>query len=408
MGLTLRVEDFVTIEQVVEQQLWGFLSENVETLVETYFWSTVLFSKAYTLILLTIWITSLPPLWLCEISTNALFVVSGGSTERLVVLPTSAADFLSNVEELINNGQTQRTEQTLASCTTVRTEYTASASTEDNYSTSDTISSSPSEVQLSFNTSLSLTATSSNNYPIPEIYDESLLEKDFSDEEIELPTNSLSERNYINPNLNLLEIYDPKACYNKFLYYHRLQTLPSPQTVGSFLHYIQEYYPMFYSNQYIKISIKPHSRFDNIFTEAHIYLPYENFIPDHIIFPPLEDLLYYSDIELKSPNNKFQTPIFTDTSLNTNGLLQPTKKLLIEETLNQNLYDIFGLSETHLTQKDGKFLNNKIKNYTSFWSSFSNLHQAGNMDMDNMDQWTMSILSIFFEWTYALSPNNNM
>src|SRR6185437_6762250 len=91
------------------------------------------------------------------------------------------------VEELINDSQTQRTEQTLASCTTLRTEYTASSSTEDNYSTSDTISSSPSEVQLSFNTSLSLTATSSNNYPIPEIYDESLLEKDFSDEEIELP-----------------------------------------------------------------------------------------------------------------------------------------------------------------------------------------------------------------------------
>ena len=51
MGLTLRVEDFVTIEQVVEQQLWGFLSEGVETLVETFFWSTVLFSKAYTLTL---------------------------------------------------------------------------------------------------------------------------------------------------------------------------------------------------------------------------------------------------------------------------------------------------------------------------------------------------------------------
>ena len=37
---------------------------------------------------------------------------------------------------------------------------------------------------------------------------------------------------------------------------------------------------------------------------------------------------------------------------------------------------MFGLSETYLTQKDGKFLNNKIKNYTSFWSFFSNPHQA--------------------------------
>ena len=144
------------------------------------------------------------------------------------------------MEELINNGQTQCTEQTLASCTTVRTEYMASTFTENNYSTSDTISLSPSEVQLSFNTSLSLTITSSNNYPISEIYDESLLEKDFSAKEIELFTNSLSEKNYINPNANLLEIYNPKACYNKFLYYYRLQALPSPQTVGSFLQNIQE------------------------------------------------------------------------------------------------------------------------------------------------------------------------
>ncbi|RIB26517.1 hypothetical protein C2G38_2163161 [Gigaspora rosea] len=114
------------------------------------------------------------------------------------------------MEELINDRQTQRTKQTLASCTTMGTGYTASAFTEDNYSTSDTISSSFSEVQLSFNTSLSLTATSSNNYPISEIYDEFLLEKDFSDEEIELSTNSLSERNYINPNPNLLEMYNSK------------------------------------------------------------------------------------------------------------------------------------------------------------------------------------------------------
>ncbi|CAG8725262.1 96_t:CDS:1, partial [Racocetra persica] len=98
---------------------------------------------------------------------------------------------ISYIEELINDCQTQHTEQTLAFCTTVRTEYTASAFTENNYSTSNTISSSPSEVQLFFNTSLSLTATSSINYPISEIYDESLLEKDFSDEEIELLTNSL-------------------------------------------------------------------------------------------------------------------------------------------------------------------------------------------------------------------------
>src|SRR6185312_9733043 len=73
MGLTLRVEDFVTIEQVVEQQLWGFLSEGVETIVETFFWSTLLFSKAYTPTLFASWVSFLLPIWLCEISTKWAF-----------------------------------------------------------------------------------------------------------------------------------------------------------------------------------------------------------------------------------------------------------------------------------------------------------------------------------------------
>ena len=52
-------------------------------------------------------------------------------------------------------------------------------------------------------------------------------------------------------------------------------------------------------------------------------------------------------------------------------------KLLIEEILNNNTYDIFGLSETHISSKEEKFLNNRIKNYISYWSSYSNPHQAG-------------------------------
>ena len=151
------------------------------------------------------------------------------------------------------DGQTQCTEQAIVSCAAVRTELKmASIPTEDINNTSNTISSSPSKVQLSSKTFSLLTATNSNNYQISEIYNESLLEKDFNNEEIELPTNSLNDKSYISPNSNSLELYNP-TCYNKFLYYYRLQSLPSPQTIGSFLEYILEYYPMFFSTQYIKI-----------------------------------------------------------------------------------------------------------------------------------------------------------
>src|SRR5260364_141892 len=69
---------------------------------------------------------------------------------------------------------------------------------------------------------------------------------------------------------------------------------------------------MFFSTQYIKISIKPHSEIVLFFTEAHIYLPYENLAPGHFIFPPFEELSTFYNIELKSLNNNFQIPIFTD------------------------------------------------------------------------------------------------
>ena len=72
---------------------------------------------------------------------------------------------------------------------------------------------------------------------------------------------------------------------------------------------------MFYSNQYIKISVKPHPQLDYVFTEAHIYLPYKNLVPGHFIFPRFGDLLFLCYIELKSFNNNFQKPILTNNLL---------------------------------------------------------------------------------------------
>src|SRR5260364_378410 len=226
-------------------------------------------------------------------------------------------------EDQAYDGQTQHTEQAMVSCAAVRTELKmARVSTEDINNTLDTISSSPSKVQLSSNTSSLLTATNSNSYPISEIYNESLLEKDFNNEEIELPTNSLNDRSYISPNPSSLELYNPTTCYNKFLYYYRLQSLPSPQTIDSFLQYILEYYPMFYSNQYIKISVKPHPQLDYVFTEAHIYLLYENLIPGHFIISSFGELPTFCNIELKLFNNNFQIPIFTDNPFFSSSNLQ--------------------------------------------------------------------------------------
>ena len=128
----------------------------------------------------------------------------------------------------------------MVSCTAVRTKLEmASTSIEDFNNTSDTISSSPSEVQLSSTTFSLLTAI----YP-----DDKLLPDDNENTNTELYTNPLLEDTSTNLYSETSEIYNLLVCYNKFFYHHRLQTLPSPQTVGSFLEYIQENYPMYYSN----------------------------------------------------------------------------------------------------------------------------------------------------------------
>jgi len=50
-------------------------------------------------------------------------------------------------------------------------------------------------------------------------------------------------------------------------------------------------------------------------------------------------------------------------SININSLLQPNKKLIITEALNNTTYDILGFFKTHLLIKEVKILNNQINNY---------------------------------------------
>src|SRR5260364_101556 len=215
-------------------------------------------------------------------------------------------------ENQVYNDQIQRTGQAMVSCTAVRTELeTVSASTEINPSTSNTISSCHAEVPLQYHINLSspIQQHSSTQSIEQETYNKYELLSDSSDNNSNISTTYINttQRTNINFYPNPVEIYDPSICYNKFLYHHRLQSLPSPQTVGSFLTYLQEEYSMFYTEQYIRISIK-YSRIDYVFEEAHIYLPQEFLLPNHF-FVPFEDFHLFYKALLKSDNPTFNIPI---------------------------------------------------------------------------------------------------
>src|SRR5260363_224339 len=109
---------------------------------------------------------------------------------------------------------------------------------------------------------------------------------------------------------------------------------------------------MFYSNQYIKISVKPHPQHNYVFTKAHIYLPYENLIPGHFIFPPFGDLLSLCYVELKSSNNNFQIPIFTA------NFLFPISNLQLYTTPNLNTNSSSNINLSHSSDEPcyNKFL----------------------------------------------------
>src|SRR5260364_149926 len=162
---------------------------------------------------------------------------------------------------------------------------------------------------------------------------------------------------YSNIYPNPLEIYDPSICYNKFLYHYRLQSLLSLQTVGSFLTYLQEEYPMFYTEQYIRISIK-YSRIDYVFEEAHIYLSQEFLLPNHF-FVPFEDFHLFYKALLKSNNpilnipiNNIENILFinnTELSIST-IILQPIYSLHTTLQPNNSSLDIVFTTATHNVQ----------------------------------------------------------
>src|SRR5260363_189739 len=181
-------------------------------------------------------------------------------------------------EDLDNNSLLMSNQRTSESCEAMQAGHMVSTVEDNILNISESISSSPSEI-LSFKINNNLVLTYSDDELLPDETDTTSTDSN---------TTPLVEETSTNLYLDSSEIHDPLACYNKFLYHHRLQTLSAPQTVGSFLEYIQENYPMYYSNQYIRISIKPHPRI-SYFLWRLFYLPYEDFMPGHF-FSPFDDL----------------------------------------------------------------------------------------------------------------------
>src|SRR5260363_306947 len=185
------------------------------------------------------------------------------------------------------------------------------------------------------------------------------------------------------PPSSLLDLYNPTTCYNKFLSYHKLQLLPSPQTIASFTQFIKSNYSTFFSEQYIKLFVQIKNKYNS--EEAYIYLLHEtSLLPNHSPLP-FKNLINFLNIPLKSncptnipslqtcelslnqpsihptsnpsPTLEYASIPIKIASLIINGLIQPNKKLSILEALNNNSFEILGLSETHLLIKEGKFFN---------------------------------------------------
>ena len=224
-----------------------------------------------------------------------------------------------------------------------------------------------------------------------------------------LPISSKSYNAYKSLSINTSTQNITNTCYNLFLQQHNLPLLKENETLGSFLKHLFNHS----FSQLILISI------NQTFTETHIYLNLkEPILKNHQI---LESNQFLTFCHLPIRTNKFQTPqinteLFTLTqqltnsqntqsqtnysftptsnitaintienislninmaSININGLSLPYKQLSLLDLINQNKYSIFGISETYLAIKEGRFLNKEILTYTSFWSSYTNSRQAG-------------------------------
>src|SRR6185295_15221229 len=169
------------------------------------------------------------------------------------------------VENQVNDGQTQHTEQTMALFAAVRAEHTVSESTEESL--------------------ISLNTTSSSH--------------------IKETSKDLSQD----------ALYDPDSCYNEWLVRRYLPLLPHPQTLYSFLKHIQQY--NFSQLNNFNLAFKLSIKLD--YSECYIHIPHKfQLPPDHFI-PQLSGYTYYLSIPILSkfspPNNTLNTNLIMDNNL---------------------------------------------------------------------------------------------
>jgi hypothetical protein len=123
------------------------------------------------------------------------------------------------------------------------------------------------------------------------------------------------------------------TCYNKFLRYYSHPPINSPQTINSFLIYLQNTYSKIDITT-IKFSINSTSK------ETHILLPNELPHKTH----------KYIDIHL-CPKHFLNLPLLSTTigniaSINARGLNTITKQNSIHSLINHYSLDVLGISET--------------------------------------------------------------
>ena len=94
--------------------------------------------------------------------------------------------------------------------------------------------------------------------------------------------------------------------------------------------------------------------------------------------PELPFTTTYTNNNILSSENLNITQSIKIHSLNVNGLLDNFKQLSLIDFISENQIDIFGISETHLSNKEAKFssLSQKLSNYKCFWT-LANARQGG-------------------------------
>ena len=264
--------------------------------------------------------------------------------------------------------------------------HTVTVVEDTSLTSSDPISPPPSEIQ-NLN-------PPTDNTQTPELFlDNDLLEDNntFLEEESNnelIPPSNLYNQRFSTGAFNIDNYTEPNACYNKFLHYHRLPSFSAPQTIRIFLQNICEYFPIFYSNEYIRITIKQYPFHNTVFTEGHIYLPHERILPGHTTYIPIEELSEFYKLELKSfylstNITNLTTSIQTQSILNqpnthnlnltiathnVRGFNVASKRQIWEDYCTNHNISIASITETKISHKTKlSFCNNNL--YTYYWAN---------------------------------------